>query len=128
MQTVYSPRHAGHAGNVELMPGEIVPAFELPRRAEIVRARVAEVGLGPILAPDEHPLDAAARVHAPDYLAFLAEAWPRWVASGRGGTAMPFVWPVTGCAPTCRPRTSTGSSASTAWTPAPPSSPAPGTR
>ncbi|MFO1141890.1 MAG: histone deacetylase family protein [Amaricoccus sp.] len=78
------------------MPGEIVPAFELPRRAEIVRARVTEVGLGPILAPDEHPLEAAARVHAPDYLAFLAEAWPRWVASGRGGTAMPFVWPVSG--------------------------------
>ena len=40
MQTVYSPRHAGHGGNVELMPGAIVPAFELPRRAEIVRARV----------------------------------------------------------------------------------------
>ena len=50
MQTVYSPRHAGHGGNVELMPGEIVPAFELPRRAEIVRARVEEVGLGPVAA------------------------------------------------------------------------------
>ncbi|MFO1209675.1 MAG: histone deacetylase family protein [Amaricoccus sp.] len=96
MQTVHSPRHAGHAGNVELMPGEIVPAFELPRRAEIVRARVEEIGLGPILPPDAHPLDAAGRVHAPDYLAFLPEAWPRWVASGRGGTAMPFVWPVPG--------------------------------
>jgi len=96
MQTVHSPRHAGHAGNLELMPGEIVPAFELPRRAEIVRARVEAVGLGPILPPDPHPLDTAARVHAPDYLAFLAEAWPRWAASGRAGTAMPFVWPVPG--------------------------------
>ncbi len=96
MQTVYSPRHAGHGGNVELMPGEIVPAFELPRRAEIVRARVVEVGLGAVLAPVEHDLAAARRVHAPDYLAFLPRAWPLWQAAGRGGTAMPFVWPVPG--------------------------------
>ena len=46
VQTVYSPLHARHAGNVELNSGAIVPAFELPRRAEMVRARVAEVGLG----------------------------------------------------------------------------------
>ena len=51
MQTVYSPRHAGHGGNVELISGRIAPAFELPRRAEIILARVREVGLGPVLAP-----------------------------------------------------------------------------
>jgi acetoin utilization deacetylase AcuC-like enzyme len=96
MQTVYSPRHAAHGGNLELMPGEIVPAFELPRRAEIVRARVEEVGLGPILPPEPHGLEAAGRVHAPDYLEFLARAWDLWTAAGRTGTAMPFVWPVPG--------------------------------
>ncbi len=96
MQTIYSPRHAGHGGNLELMPGEIVPAFELPRRAEIVRARVEEVGLGPVVAPEPHDLGAARRVHAADYLDFLPRAWPMWVAAGRGGTAMPFVWPVPG--------------------------------
>ena len=46
MKTVFSPRHAGHSGNTELNSGAIVPAFELPRRAEIIRARVEEVGLG----------------------------------------------------------------------------------
>ena len=96
MQTVYSPRHAGHAGNVELMPGEIVPAFELPRRAEIIRARIAEVGLGPVVAPSPHGLEVARRVHAHDYVDFLPRAWPMWAAAGRGGTAMPFVWPVPG--------------------------------
>ena len=96
MQTVFSPRHAGHAGNVELMPGEIVPAFELPRRAEIIRARIAEVGLGPVVAPSPHGLEVARRVHAPDYVDFLPRAWPMWAAAGRGGTAMPFVWPVPG--------------------------------
>ncbi|MFT3974790.1 MAG: histone deacetylase family protein [Amaricoccus sp.] len=93
MQTVYSPRHAGHDGNTELQPGAIVPAFELPRRAEIVRARVEAVGLGPIREPDTHDLTIAARVHAPDYLDFLAGVWGRWQAAGRDGTAMPFVWP-----------------------------------
>jgi acetoin utilization deacetylase AcuC-like enzyme len=96
MQTVYSPRHAGHAGNVELMSGAIVPAFEMPRRAEIVLGRVREVGLGPVLGPNEHDLAAARGVHAQDYLEFLPRAWPLWAAAGRTGTAMPFVWPVPG--------------------------------
>ena len=46
MQTVYSPRHAGHAGNVELMPGAIVPAFEMPRRAESSGRGSRRSGLG----------------------------------------------------------------------------------
>ncbi len=104
MQTVYSPRHAGHGGNVELMPGEIVAAFEMPRRAEIVRARVAEVGLGPVLAPEAHGLEAARRVHAADYVAFLEAAYGLWTAAGRTGTAMPFVWPVPGLRADVPPR------------------------
>ena len=35
-------------------------------------------------------------MHRPDYVAFLARAWPLWAAAGRDGTAMPFVWPVPG--------------------------------
>ena len=35
-------------------------------------------------------------MHAPDYLDFLPRAWPLWAGGGRGGTAMPFVWPVRG--------------------------------
>lgn len=96
MQTVYSPRHQLHGGNVELNSGEIVAAYELPRRAEIVRARVEETGLGPILAPKSFPLDWARRVHAPDYVDFLPRAWGLWTAEGRGGSAMPFVWPAPG--------------------------------
>jgi acetoin utilization deacetylase AcuC-like enzyme len=93
MQTIYSPHHAGHAGNVELNSGEIMPAFELPRRAEIVRDRIRHVGLGPIHPPEEHGLETARRVHAPDYLEFLPRVWPMWTAEGRGGSAMAFVWP-----------------------------------
>ena len=48
----------------------------------------------------------------------------------RGGAARrcPSSGRCRACAPTCRPPTSTGCSASTPWTPAPPSSKAPGTR
>ena len=93
MITVFSPRHAGHGGNSELNSGAIVPAFELPRRAEIIRARVEEVALGPIRPPEAHDLDTARRVHDPAYLDFLERAWPMWAAAGRDGAAMPFVWP-----------------------------------
>ncbi len=96
MQTIHSPRHAGHSGNVELMAAVILPAYELPARAEIIRARVVEVGLGPVREPDSFPLDAARRVHRPDYVDFLCRAHDMWLARGRTGTAMPFVWPVPG--------------------------------
>ncbi|PZQ49820.1 MAG: acetylpolyamine amidohydrolase [Rhodovulum sulfidophilum] len=96
MRTVFSPRHAGHSGNVELNSGEIVPAFELPRRAEIIKDRVLEVGLGPVEPPEEFDLSVAARVHDAGYLDFLPRVWPMWRAEGRGGSAMPFVFPVPG--------------------------------
>lgn len=96
MRTVYSPFHARHGGNVELNSGEVVAAYELPRRAEIVRARIEEVGLGEVVPPVEHDLTTALRVHAPAYLDFLPRAFPLWRAAGRDGSAMPFVWPLPG--------------------------------
>lgn len=103
MKTVYSPSHLGHAGNMELMAGAIVPAFELPSRAEIIKARVEAVKLGPVLAPVEHDLAAAKRVHTPDYIDFLPTAYPLWLKSGRSGTAMPYTWPTRGLRGDVRP-------------------------
>lgn len=96
MKTIFSPRHAGHAGNVELMAGAVVPAFEMPSRAEIIRKRIDAVGLGPVSEPDEHDLATARKVHASDYLDFLPTAWPEWERAGRSGTAMPMTWPTRG--------------------------------
>jgi len=96
MKTVYSPKHHGHAGNVELVSGAIVPAFEMPSRAEYVRSRVEAVKLGPIVQPDEHDIAIAKRVHRADFIDFLPTAWPEWIASGRTGTAMPYTWPTRG--------------------------------
>ena len=96
MKTVFSPRHAGHSGNVELDTNAIVPAYEKPSRAEIVRARVEAVGLGPVIAPDTHDVATARKVHAPAYVDFLPTVYPEWEKAGRTGTAMPYVWPTRG--------------------------------
>lgn len=96
MKTIFSPRHAGHAGNFELISGAIVPAFEKPERAEIIRARVEAVKLGPILPPQEHDLAFAKRVHREDFIDFMPTVWPMWEAAGRSGSTIPFAWPTRG--------------------------------
>jgi len=96
MKTVYSEAHRGHAGYFEMTGGSLAPGFEKPSRAEIVRARVEEVGLGEIVAPAAYGLGAAAAVHDPAYLAFLAEAWEMWTAAGNQVPALPMSWPVPG--------------------------------
>ena len=96
MKTVYSPLHAGHAGTMELVSGALVPGFEKPSRAEIIRARVESEKLGPVLPPATHDLAAAKRVHRADYVDFLPTVYPAWEASGRDGSAIPFTWPTRG--------------------------------
>ena len=105
MKTVYSPLHAGHSGQLELVAGAIVPGFEKSSRAEIIKARIESEKLGEILPPGECDLSAAKRVHRADYVDFLPTVWPMWVASGRSGTAMPFTWPTRGLRGDVRPRT-----------------------
>jgi acetoin utilization deacetylase AcuC-like enzyme len=96
MKTVFSQRHGGHANQLELVAGGILPGYERPSRAEYVTERIKTVGLGPILAPQQHDLTTAARVHRQDYLDFLPTIWGRWTAEGRSGTALPFTWPARG--------------------------------
>jgi acetoin utilization deacetylase AcuC-like enzyme len=105
MKTVFSPLHAGHAGQMELVAGAIVPGFEKPSRAEIIKARIEAEKLGPILAPSEYDLAAAKRVHRSDYIDFLPTVWPLWQASCKTGSAMPFTWPTRGLRGDVRPQT-----------------------
>jgi acetoin utilization deacetylase AcuC-like enzyme len=105
MKTIYSPLHLGHSGTMELISGAIVPAFEKPSRAEIVKARIEKQGVGPILPPNEHDVAAAARVHRADYIDFLPTVWPLWDKTGRGGSAIPFTWPTRGLRGDVRPKT-----------------------
>ena len=93
MRTVYADTHRLHHGDVELNEGEMVPCFERPERADVVLARVEEVGLGEVVPSVDHGLDAVARVHTADYLAFLGAAWDDWTALGRTWNALPQVAP-----------------------------------
>ncbi len=105
MKTIFSPRHAGHSGNLELIDGAIVPAFEMASRAEFIKARIEEVGLGPISEPADHDLATAKKVHKPAFIDFLPQVYPEWEKTGRTGTAMPFTWPTRGLRGDVEPKT-----------------------
>jgi acetoin utilization deacetylase AcuC-like enzyme len=94
MLTIYSERHHRHHGNAELIDGTLKPCFEMPRRAEMILARVREVGLGQVIEPRAFGREPLVRVHTPDYVDFLARAWTDWTALGRTNDALPLVWPV----------------------------------
>ena len=94
MRTVYSEKHHLHHGNAELHDGQMVPCFEMPRRAVMILDRVRAVGLGEVIAPDAFGVDPIRRVHTYGYVDFLATAWRDWSALGRTNDALPLVWPV----------------------------------
>jgi acetoin utilization deacetylase AcuC-like enzyme len=96
MLTVYTDRHRLHHGHAELIDGQMVPCFEMPKRADWVLQRVREVHLGDVIEPEPFGLDPVRRVHAAAYVDFLASAWDDWAALGRTHDALPLVWPVRG--------------------------------
>ena len=93
MLTIYSDDHALQDGQAELVDGKLVPCFEMPRRAFLIRDRVCEVGLGEIRAPHSFGRGPAERVHSTGFVEFLATAWERWTATGRDDDALPWTWP-----------------------------------
>lgn len=94
MLTLYSPDHQLHHGDHELMPGQLLPVFEMPRRVEIVLERVQAVKLGEVLAPETFGLKPVLRVHKENYVRFLGGAWTEWAKLGRKHHALPMAWPV----------------------------------
>ena len=58
MKAVYSPLHARHDGGVELYRGAMVPTFETPERAEIIRRRTPVPVTSDDVVP-EHPVAVA---------------------------------------------------------------------
>jgi acetoin utilization deacetylase AcuC-like enzyme len=96
MLTILGERHRLHHGRSELIDGELKPCFEMPRRVDIVSARLREVGLGETIAPQTFGIDTLRRVHSDAYLAFLRDAWNEWQALGRTHDALPTIWPARG--------------------------------
>ena len=96
MKTIFSPLHAGHAGQMELIAGEIVPGFEKPARAEIIKARVIEEKLGPVLAPEEHDLAAAIAFTRPTTSTSCRRYGRAGALPANRDPAMGFAWPTRG--------------------------------
>ena len=104
MQIFVNTLHAQHTGRHEMFRGQMVPCHEVPARLDHVLAELARRPVGPTLAPPagDAAFDAAlqsvlGRVHHPDYLAFLAQAWAEWVAldaTNAQRDALPSVWPL----------------------------------
>lgn len=82
MKTVYAPTHIKHAPALEFSLGQMMPCFEKPERAFFVENAVKSRKLGEFLLPNSFPVDAYAKVHAPDYLTFLRQAYGLWQAEG----------------------------------------------
>jgi acetoin utilization deacetylase AcuC-like enzyme len=93
MLTIYTDEHRLQDGKAELIDGKLLPCFEMPRRAFMIRDRVLAVGLGDILPPEDLGQAPLARVHRPDFLRFLETAWSAWSALGREHDALPLCWP-----------------------------------
>jgi acetoin utilization deacetylase AcuC-like enzyme len=91
--TIYSDDHRLQDGKAELVGGQLLPCFEMPRRADMILARVREAALGEVVAPDDHGRASIERVHAADYVEFLQTAWQQWIATGRTYDALPLCWP-----------------------------------
>jgi len=77
----------------ELHGGELVKPFEAPFRAEWILSAVKAQGHRDVHSPQSFDLATARKVHDPEYLAFMATIWERWVAEGYKGEAIPTALP-----------------------------------
>lgn len=96
MITVYSPDHAKHDPKVEMADGKLVPAVEIPSRAQMVLDAARAAKLGDVIAPDTLDRSTVEQVHTADYVQFLESFWQRWLEAGRDPAAsdsFPFIWP-----------------------------------
>jgi acetoin utilization deacetylase AcuC-like enzyme len=84
MRAFHHPDQARHTPHFFLMRGEVRPNFEVPERAASLLAGLTALDIASEIAT---PADRRAlkRVHAPDYLDFLATAAEAWLALPNAG-------------------------------------------
>ncbi len=97
MKTIFSPDQLLHAPTKEISDGKLVPANEIPSRAEIVLEHLRKAQLGDVIEPRNFSLQPILKVHDADYVTFLQNFWQFWQEAERSEEeAIPFVWPVHG--------------------------------
>ncbi len=87
MKAVHTEAHRGHDPQFFLVRGTVRRTTERPERADRLLAGLA-AGRHTLVDAQAHGHSARARVHSPDYLAFMAEAWDAWTALDGAGPEM----------------------------------------
>ena len=77
MKAFHHPGTAAHDPRFFLVRGRAAANEERPRRAELLLAGLARLGIAPETPPDAG-VGPVAAVHSLDYLAFLETAWSEW--------------------------------------------------
>jgi len=75
MRVVYSPAHLAHDTVTETVLGSVIPANEVPERAERIRSTLEADGGFTIEGPVEHGTSPILAVHDPGLVKFMEEAW-----------------------------------------------------
>lgn len=88
MISIFPAEHALHDAPHELYDGALIPAYEAPERATIIRAALEQAALGPIVPPRSFDLQPIRAVHSDDYITYLEHAYERWVAAGGAPAAV----------------------------------------
>src|SRR5260221_5525269 len=87
VKAVYTERHRSHDPQFLLVRGVVRRTTEQPERADRLLRGLA-AGSHDIIEPTAFGQGPRARVHSPEYLRFLAEAWNEWSALGDAGPEM----------------------------------------
>ena len=87
MKAVYTELHRSHDPQFFLVRGVIQRTTEQPERADRLLAGL-KAGKHDLVAPTIFGQGPRARVHSPEYLRFLEEAWDAWKALGDSGPEM----------------------------------------
>src|SRR4051794_3907407 len=88
MITIFAPDHALHDAPHEFLDGKLIPPHEAPIRVRMILEALERAGIGPIQPPRTFGLDPIRAVHDHDYLAYLEQAYERWVAAGGDAAAV----------------------------------------
>ena len=87
MKAVYTELHRSHDPQFFLVRGVIQRTTEQPERADRLLAGL-KAGKHDLVAPTIFGQGPRSRVHSPEYLRFLEEAWDAWKALGDSGPEM----------------------------------------
>jgi hypothetical protein len=87
LRAVYTELHRSHDPQFFLVRGVVKRTTEQPERADRLLAGL-KAGKHELVAPVAFGQGPRARVHSPEYLSFLAEAWDAWSALGDAGSEM----------------------------------------